>query len=159
MLPRLRTLLSYERDATVRVAESLNSVPGEARSRPEYAKALGVFGHVQQATYLWLSRVGGIGPRPFAMFPEWAVEQTVADAAMVHEAWGRFLEGLAEADLARVVAYTSTEGVGYQSTLGEIVTHVFNHATYHRGQIALLVTALGGQRATTDFIAFTRVKA
>lgn len=153
-----KSMLAAERKATVQVAQSLVSVPQAKRPDPAYAKARSIFAHTQQATYMWLSRVGGIPPRPFVMFPDWSVEQTLADAAAVHDAWEQFLKSLGGGDLGRAVGYTSTEGVAYRSTLGEILTHVFNHATYHRGQIALLVSGLGGQRAVTDFIAFTRIK-
>ncbi|HYD01370.1 MAG TPA: DinB family protein [Phycisphaerales bacterium] len=158
MLPHHQTLLAYERHATAQVADALTSVPPEARVRPEYAKALSIFAHTQQAAYLWLARLGGIQPRPFNMFPDWTVEQTVADAAAVHEGWQRFLDALSTGDLTRAVEYTSTEGARYRGTVGDIVTHVFNHASYHRGQIAMLVTALGGTRAVTDYIAFTRLR-
>jgi uncharacterized damage-inducible protein DinB len=46
--------------------------------------------------------------------------------------------------------------VQYASTIHEVLTHVFNHSTYHRGQIARIVHEQGGQRASTDFIAFSR---
>lgn len=153
-----KSMLAAERKATAQVAQSLVSVPEAKRSDPAYAKARSIFAHTQQATYMWLSRVGGIPPRPFVMFPDWSVEQTLADAAAVHEAWERFLAPLTSGDLGRAIRYTSTEGIVYQSSLAEVLTHVFNHATYHRGQIALLVSGLGGQRAVTDFIAFTRAK-
>ena len=42
------------------------------------------------------------------------------------------------------------------ATLDDILIHVFNHSTYHRGQVARLVTDAGGQRALTDYIAFFR---
>lgn len=50
----------------------------------------------------------------------------------------------------------STEGVKYESTVLDILTHVVNHSTYHRGQIASLIAATGTKPAVTDYIALTR---
>jgi uncharacterized damage-inducible protein DinB len=36
-------------------------------------------------------------------------------------------------------------------TLGELVQHVINHSTYHRGQIALLLRQLGHEPPSTDY--------
>lgn len=38
----------------------------------------------------------------------------------------------------------------------DILTQLFGHSWYHRGQIALLVRACGGQPAETDFVFWTR---
>lgn len=157
-LAHFKVMLAYERHATVAVERSLLSVPAAGRAEPGYLKAAAIFGHIQQATYLWLVRLGELEARPFEMFPAWSPEQSAADAAESHAAMERLLAGLDGQGLERAVAYTSLDGTAYRSTVGEILTHVFNHATYHRGQIALLVAGAGGERATTDFIAFSRVK-
>ncbi len=157
-LAHFKTMLAYERHATEAVVKSLLSVPASRRAEPGYLKALSIFGHIQQATYLWLVRMGQLQARRFEMFPAWSPEQSEADAAASHAAMERFLAGLDERGLERAVAYSSLDGTPYRSTVGEILTHVFNHATYHRGQIALLVAGAGGERARTDFIAFSRVK-
>lgn len=157
-LAHFKTMLAYERHATGAVVQSLLSVPASRRAEPGYLKASSVFGHIQQATYLWLVRMGQLQARPFEMFPAWSPEQSAADAAASHAAMERLLAGLDGAGLERAVAYASLDGTAYRSSVAEILTHVFNHATYHRGQIALLVSGAGGERATTDFIAFSRVK-
>lgn len=36
--------------------------------------------------------------------------------------------------------YSNIKGEKFTSTLDDILIHVFNHSTYHRGQVALLVT-------------------
>lgn len=153
-----KSMLAAERKATVQVAQSLVSVcrrrSGQTLRTPRHGRSSPTPSRRRTCG----SRGRGIPPRPFVMFPDWSVEQTLADAAAVHDAWEQFLKSLGGGDLGCAVGYTSTEGVAYRSTLGEILTHVFNHATYHRGQIALLVSGLGGQRAVTHFIAFTCIR-
>jgi uncharacterized damage-inducible protein DinB len=45
----------------------------------------------------------------------------------------------------------------YVSTLEEIMRHVVNHGSYHRGQVAFMLRLLGKQPQATDWIAFSRI--
>ena len=48
------------------------------------------------------------------------------------------------------------KGEKFQSGLDDIMLHVLNHASYHRGQVALLQRADGQEPAYTDYIQFVR---
>jgi uncharacterized damage-inducible protein DinB len=54
------------------------------------------------------------------------------------------------------MTYRSLKGIESTSSLRDILTHVVNHSTYHRGQIARGIKAKGGVPPVTDFIAFAR---
>jgi uncharacterized damage-inducible protein DinB len=151
-----KRMLAYDAEATRRVADSLRSVPVARQSDPLFAKARGVFAHIQQARHIWLSRLGHVPAREFVMWPDWSIDQTLQDAQTLDRAWESYLATLDDEAMLKEVRYTSTEGKAYASRIEEILTHVFNHATYHRGQIAGLVTLCHGTRAVTDFVAITR---
>lgn len=159
MLTHFRTLLTYEREANARVIASLRSIPEPNRNSDTAKRARGIFGHVQNARHLWLSRLGGCKPRAWVMFPDLPIDALDDDARVLDSLWQNYLAGLSDADLPRDIEYQSTDGSRFRSTIGEILTHVFNHSTYHRGQVAMLVTQSGGERASTDYIAVTRRKA
>ena len=62
-----------------------------------------------------------------------------------------------EADgLDSLVTYRNLSGKRFTTSVGDILTHLAFHGTYHRGQIALTVRAEGGIPVDTDFITFTR---
>ncbi len=42
----------------------------------------------------------------------------------------------------------------YEYTLGELIHHLLNHSTYHRGQVVLLLRQLGETPPATDFRLF-----
>jgi uncharacterized damage-inducible protein DinB len=152
-IQHFRTLQQYEAWAAERVLKSIAS----ARAyEPAAIRARGIFAHIQMARSMWLSRVGVTDKPVWHMFPDWSIERCAAEASAQDAAWHRYLASLHDADLQREIQYTSTESKHYISTVGEILTHVYNHATYHRGQIALLVVQAGGQSAATDFIACSR---
>lgn len=65
-------------------------------------------------------------------------------------------EEAANGDGERLITYRNSSGVEYTNTLEDILLHVAEHGVYHRGQVALLVRASGGNAIPTDYIIFTR---
>jgi uncharacterized damage-inducible protein DinB len=59
---------------------------------------------------------------------------------------------LTDADESRIFTYPTTEGDWYRTGLVDVLQHTYGHSLYHRGQIATLVRAAGGQPAQTDLI-------
>lgn len=161
MLDYFNRLMQYELWANARVNASLLSAKralehgGASAEAPALIRAGEIWGHVQCARQIWLHRLGA-GDRPPELFPRWSVDRALAECAAMDKAWPDYLAKLTQADVARVMHYTTTEGTPKTTALSDILTHVFNHSTYHRGQIARLVTDSGGQRADTDFILFAR---
>ena len=60
----------------------------------------------------------------------------------------------AEVDLARKVTYTNRKGEEWTYPVGQILRHVANHATHHRGQLTTMLRQLGHVPPTTDFLVF-----
>ncbi len=55
--------------------------------------------------------------------------------------------------------YSNTRGEQFMQPVAQVVMHVFNHSTYHRGQLVTMMRALGeANPPQTDFIHFTRRK-
>jgi uncharacterized damage-inducible protein DinB len=153
-----RRLHEYEVWANARALASLESVPPDRRALPAYVRATQLLPHNTLARKVWIWRVQGTPyDNPRDWFPAWTPEETRAALKEADDLWAAFLASLTDAHLSRDFQYSSSEGVRYASTLHEVLTHVLNHGTYHRGQLARLVHESGGQRAATDFIAFSRL--
>ncbi|MDA0194089.1 MAG: hypothetical protein O2887_03660 [Bacteroidetes bacterium] len=54
------------------------------------------------------------------------------------------------------VSYKNTLGISHKSKIFDILIHVANHGTYHRGQIAANLKANDIQPISTDFIFWKR---
>jgi uncharacterized damage-inducible protein DinB len=165
LLPHHARMFAYDRWANQRVIDSLRSAQtalerdpgGAAAEAPAFVKARQVWAHVQWARRLWHSRLIGAPPPDTAdRFPPWPLDRAASECLALDQAWGDAIRGLDEPGLRRVVAYRTTEGHTAASTVADILAHVVNHSTYHRGQIARLVAECGGEVAVTDFIAFAR---
>ena len=95
--------------------------------------------------------------RPTDIFPRGVAFDTLRPTATaVQAAWTKYLERLDESELARVFEYASTEGPRFKNTIEDILTQLFGHSWYHRGQIAQLLRSGGAVPAVTDFVFWTR---
>jgi uncharacterized damage-inducible protein DinB len=59
-------------------------------------------------------------------------------------------------DLDAKIEYANSQGRVFQNSLFDILFQVLNHATYHRGQIAMEMRKNELQPANTDYINFVR---
>jgi uncharacterized damage-inducible protein DinB len=112
--------------------------------------------HLLRTRVVWLGR---IEKSPDARLPFWhrdTFAECVDRAAAGTAAWMGFLEARTDEDLARTATYTNSKGIEYTSTLREVTTHLINHGTHHRAQIALLLREYGIPPPLTDYIYYTR---
>ena len=115
--------------------------------------------HIYAAEWAWFSRWQGESPTalvPTDRFPDLAALRSEWSA---HEALMRaFVDGLDEAGAARVIQYKLLSGQAGASPLWQMVQHVVNHASYHRGQITTMLRQIGvPPPKPTDMIAYYRV--
>ncbi|MCC6229522.1 MAG: DinB family protein [Phycisphaerales bacterium] len=156
-IERYRKLLIAETRATALALQSIASIPDANRAGHDAQRALGIMAHIQLARRIWLERAERLTSAPVPdWFPASPPEQTAKLAAELDRSWSAFLDSIRDPDLDRPVLYSNIKGEKFTSTLDDILIHVFNHSTYHRGQVARLVTDAGGQRAQTDYIGFFR---
>lgn len=157
MVDRFRRWFEYEKNAHEQTLASLETVPAERRGEEDYQKALTFFAHMMAARRLWLYRLGAYHEAPTDFFPkEVTLAELHAQAAQVHAIWTAYLSHLDEAQIAKPFDYHSLDGNPFRNVIEDILTQLFGHSWYHRGQIALLVRMLGGTPAATDFVFWTR---
>ena len=68
----------------------------------------------------------------------------------------RYLAKLSDDELAQRIEYNSLDAGRFGNRIEDILTQLFTHSAYHRGQIASLVRAAGGEPAATDYIYWCR---
>ena len=156
LIDRYRRWFDYEKDSHARTRASLESVPAESRETKEFGKAVYLMGHIIAARRMWLFRLG-IAKENAELFPAAVtLDEIAGQLSEMEKLWSEYLSGLDDADLERVFEYQSYEGPRFRNSIEEILTQLFGHSWYHRGQIAQLVRSLGGEPAVTDFIFWSR---
>ena len=160
-LQDLRTLLDYHYWARDRMFDALEPLPPEQVDRDmgnSFKSIRDTVTHLYAAEWAWYSRWQGTSPDkllPADLFP---------DLAAVRLAWTdleakirAYLEQLGEANVTQVIEYKLLSGQPGASPFWQMLQHVVNHASYHRGQVTTMLRQLGAQPAKPlDMIAFYR---
>lgn len=120
-------------------------------------QALNLLSHMLGAEHEWLSRIYG-KTSTHAIWPKLSLDRCASLARENHAAYSQLAREAAEGNGGREIAYRTSKGADHTNTLEDILLHVAQHGTYHRGQVALLVRASGGNALPTDYILFSRDK-
>ena len=67
-----------------------------------------------------------------------------------------FLSGLNEGALHAKLQFTDMAGTPYAAPLVQLMQHVVNHSTYHRGQVTTMLRQVGAEAASLDMLYFFR---
>lgn len=59
-------------------------------------------------------------------------------------------------DFEQLIAYQNSSGQHFTSTINQILSHLALHASYHRGQVVLLLKGHVDTLPTTDYIFYVR---
>lgn len=155
-----RDLYAYNTWANRRILDAAATLDADALARDlrsSFPSVLATLAHIVAAEWIWLRRWSGESPG--GVPADW--ELTSLEA--IRRRWDAveaermaLLEALDDAALARDVDYRNTAGVAYTSRMDEMLRHVVNHSTYHRGQVVTMLRQLGATPPATDLIAFYR---
>ena len=159
----LQLLLDYHYWARDRLLDAVEALTPDQFTRDlgsSFRSVRDTLGHIYSAEWAWHQRWIGVSPtalRPSEMFPDLTtVRRLWAD----HEVKMRaFLEGLAEADVNQVIEYKLLSGQPGANPFWQMMQHVVNHASYHRGQVVTILRQLGAAPPKSmDMIAFYRIR-
>lgn len=145
-----RDCFNYDRWANQRIIEALRGM-----ETPPY-DAVKMLAHILAAELLWLARILGGDYQGMDPWPILPIDECERLASEIHRPWNSLLDEITEEGLDQIIAYTNTRGVDFETSIRDILTHVGNHSTYHRAQIARMIREEGGKAPVTDYIAYVR---
>jgi uncharacterized damage-inducible protein DinB len=118
-------------------------------------KTVELMAHILGAERTWLSRIDGVSS-PIPVWPQLTLDEIGRLLGENVDGYKRLLSGMSSARLQEPIAYRTSAGDQFTSTVEDILTQVVTHGSYHRGQIAAQVRAAGGNPNPTDYIAYIR---
>lgn len=117
---------------------------------------LGTLLHVFGADRVWWRRLNGIEQRPFINEHERSLGGLQSAWTTVLGDWRRWAATVSEEALAADVTYTDSAGNVWTTPLWQIVSHVVNHGTHHRGQVSGFLRSMGRTPPPLDLMAYCR---
>ena len=155
----LREHLLYTAWASQRLVHAIEQIPTDQLTR-DFETAdhsiLGTLVHLFAADRIWLSRVRGETISSFISDSDYYLHVLQIDWPLVYDKWNEWAAHLTDEFVSASIAYTDTKGNPHASTAWEIVLHLVNHGTHHRGQVAGFLRALGHTPPSLDLIRYYR---
>ena len=156
----IRLLYEYDAWANRRILDAAAALTPEQFTKPMHSSFSSVrdtLAHIMGGQWLWLERWQGRMPTALPAaegFPDltslrkrWEVVET--DLLV-------FVRGLTAERLASVDEYKTLTAGTFTCPLWQIMQHLVNHGTYHRGQVTTLLRQLGVKAVSTDMSFFYR---
>lgn len=157
----LRTLIDYHYWARDRALDAAALLTPEQFTRDlgsSFKSVRDTLAHTYSAEWAWYQRWQGTSPTALLPYDQFTDVQSLRTAWRDHEAKMRaFVNGLDDTNVGRVYEFKMLSGQQASAVLWQMVQHVVNHATYHRGQVTTMLRQLGAQPGKSmDLIAYYR---
>jgi len=141
-------MANYNSWANDRLYAMAGALPDELYRREAgvYFKSLhGTLNHLLTADRIWMHRLDGAGDHPdklgaivFADLASLSRARKLEDKRIV-----QYVEGLSPGQFEAPHDYRTLNGTPQRQAIRDILAHLFNHHTHHRGQAHAALTALG----------------
>ncbi len=151
-------LLVYNRWANDRVLRSVAGLSSDELNHQfpvSYGSLQGTLVHIFGVEWCYLQRWAGTSPKQLPVIAE------LPDRAAIDQLWhdvvekqDRFVAGLSDEKLQKSLGYINFRGQPMSYPLGDIVQHMVNHSTYHRGQVTFLLRMLGKEPLSSDYLLY-----
>jgi len=151
----LRSQVEYLAWASAQVLSAVSALPPDHITKDcgvSHKSIEETLAHCFQSERVWLSRVSG-GTRTTLREPEddpYDLAFLTREWPTVHEGWWRWLDSIEDFDA--LCSYRNLKGVPFETPYKQIVMHVVNHGTLHRGQIVGMLRQLGVKPPGTDML-------
>lgn len=161
----IQLLFAYDRWANQRVLQASSALEAEQFTRDlggSFRSVRDTLVHVIGGEWGWLTYWREVAPGPAFLKDLWDrhdnlfLPERFPDVAAVKSKWAEvekeqveFVNGLTDESLGKMLPIRAT-----QISLANLMQHLANHSTYHRGQVALMMRQLGAKPMATDFHLF-----
>ena len=157
----LSQLAAYNIWANQKLLEVILSLPAEKQQQelPSSFKSLyTTVLHMLSAESVWWQRMKlqeRIIP-PMENF-KGSMQELATELLQQNRQWQEWINSATEPMLDHVFQYYSFQKESFKQPIFQMLMHVFNHGTYHRGQLVNMLRQLGIEKIPqTDFIVWSR---
>lgn len=143
MKAHFRDLFEYTHASNHAVIEVLT------KYRDKIPEKTGIaFSHILNAHHVWNARIQNRKEQ----FKVWETHSIDQMEIIDRDNFNHSVEILHQQDLEKMIDYKNSKGIPFTHSLKDILFHVVNHSTYHRGQVTAQIREAGLEPVSTDFI-------
>lgn len=153
---------TYNAWANQRMADAISSLDEEQQHqtiKSSFGTLQATLQHLMFVENIWWQRQKLVDtpiPKADAAMP---VKEIAAKLVASSQQWTEWLEKTSQPTLEHVFEYRNSKGEAFKQPVWQMLLHLFNHQTYHRGQLVLMLRHIGVQQIpSTDFILWSRGK-
>jgi uncharacterized damage-inducible protein DinB len=158
----LQDMLAYSAWASRRMVEAAAQLSPDQLTR-DFGTAdksvLGTLVHIFAADRIWLRRIEGHLPEKFIGEEDYRLSVLQNDWPALQDKWRAWAAGLEDEAAAADLHYRDIRGNQWTQPIWQVVLHVVNHGTHHRGQVQGFLRAMGASPAPLDLTAYYRTRA
>ncbi|HUL73850.1 MAG TPA: DinB family protein [Vicinamibacterales bacterium] len=163
-LAELRLLVDFNYWARDRLLSAVGTLTPEQYSRDlgsSFRSVRATLVHMYSAEWIWYTRWQGTSPTTPLSVDDYPDLSTLRAAWVALESQIRsYLDRVGEAGASRVMEYKLINGQPGKSVFWQMLQHVVNHGSYHRGQVTTMLRQLGAAPSKSmDLITFYRERA
>ena len=147
-IEHLRELYIYNDWANRRIITALKSSPGKRAQR--------ILAHILITEREYFARLYGKDSTGFNFWQDLSLAECGSLAQENAESYEHLLKRFDDEGLGQTAAYKTSEGLPYQNTFREMLTHVLFHSMNHRGQVSAAMRDDGFVPPATDYIIYLR---
>ncbi len=115
--------------------------------------------HVWGAESLWLARLKQETAKRLDDPFDGSMENLSNALETTDQQWVDWFAGKEDVWLTEKLQYTNMAGQPFLESYDILLTHIFNHSTYHNGQLVTMLRTLSVDKIpSTDFVAWTRLE-
>ncbi len=118
---------------------------------------LGTLVHTFAADRVWLTRLRK-APQQFSTPADYHLAVLQNEWPEVYRQWDQCLAEMTDDSVRTDLTYQDLRGNTWSQPVCQLVLHVVNHATHHRGQVAGFLRTMGRTPPALDLVAFYRQK-
>lgn len=154
----LKTLYDYSYWANRKLADALSRLTTDEFTQHvagSYGSIRNTMVHMLSAEWGWLERCGGAVRGPALVAGDYPTVASLLDRWHEVESHVRtFLAALSGDELEREVRFAIGGGLNHSMPVGQLLHHAAIHGVHHRGQVAVLLRALGHAPGNFDVLIY-----
>lgn len=149
-------LLRYHNWANLKLLKRMEELPAEVFTKPlggTFSSISKTFDHIFQVDQQWFKRMNPEAVINAAELIE--IKKAKQCFLELHENMIGFLQN--QYHSLQKINYENSKGEPFTNSIDELIRHITNHGTYHRGNISTMIRQQGYEGVSTDYIFFLRM--